>query len=192
MVPLGLDLLGSCPADAVIAGLREVDVRVLVGGRLAADEAHHHVVGRARTRRRAIGDVDAGCRGEVAASAGDAIDRGAALDVVEDPRLMDGADDRRLGRPGRAAVVGHRHQLEGLPAGGRNGPDAEGVCVALAVVSGRRDLVLRPCGAAVVGDGHLECGRGGVALRLALEHRREACGCQMHAPPSTEITLPVI
>jgi hypothetical protein len=131
-VPGGLDLLGSCPGDAVIARLGEVDVGILspAAWLLTKLITMWLVAPLPVGAPLAMSTLGAGARSLRAPATPSIVGRPWGVD---DPRLIHGADDRRLGRPGPATIAGHRHQLKGLLAGRLHRSDAEDVGVAQAV-----------------------------------------------------------
>ena len=147
---------------------------------VAAHEAHDDAIGGVRSGRCAVGDVNARSGGEVAARAGDAVDRRSTEHRIDKTRLGHRTDDvRRLG-PRASAVNRLRQEFERLMSVWRAGGDSEDVGnpeavgahraaverVALAVVSRRSDLVLRPRRAAIARGSHLE--RSGDRVRRLL------------------------
>src|SRR5207302_8347043 len=149
------------PRLRLVGRFREVNVRL---GDLAADIRHADPVGCVSARRGTVRDVHARRRSQVAARAGDAVNYRPVEDGVADAGLRNRAGYGSRIRPPRSAVGRFRHQLEGLVALRRDGPDAEHVrgagavgpygaavkWVALTVVGRRADRVLRP-GIAAVG-----------------------------------------
>ena len=152
---------------------------------LTAHVAHHDPVRRVATCRCAVRDVDARCGSQIAPRAGEAIDGRSAGVRVEDTRLRHGADDRCWIRPAGSPVGRHREGLERLPA---LCADAEEVRIAVtvgsdraavrgiavAVVRGRADLLLRPGAAAVTRDGDLQWRRRRVRALLLTAERGPA------------------
>ena len=138
------------------------------GGDLPADVGHHDAIRRIRSGCGAVGHVDARGGSQIAAGAGDPVDRRPAKDRVDNARLRHRTGHwGRLG-PGVAAVKRARHELEGLLATLGQRGDAKHVGHALAVgadgaavdritlpvIGGGADLALLPGCPAVGGCGH--------------------------------------
>ncbi len=176
----GLDRTRARPGGAAVGRLSEVHMR---RGERPTDVGHDDPVRRVRAGGSAVGNVDARRRAEIAACSRDPVNHRTAEHRVDDAWLRDRTSDILRPAPVRAAVGRARHELERLVPRGRGRADTEDVGdaravsadraavegVALAVVRGCRDLVLRPRLATVMGNSDDERRRSSVPLFLTAE-----------------------